>query len=98
MVRLAIRRQVCENWNDDICPNIMKRLQVISQESRSCKCLLSGEGEYEVLDGKSVLAVKLNDKTCVCNKWQLTGLPCQHAMRAILHYNDYPEKYISEWY
>ncbi|XP_021722676.1 uncharacterized protein LOC110690155 [Chenopodium quinoa] len=98
MVRMATRREACEKWRGEICPNIVRRLQVISQKSRSCKCLVSGEGEYEVLDGRSVLPVNLRAGTCVCNAWQLTGLPCKHAMRAILHSNDDPHKYVSDWY
>ncbi|XP_021760590.1 uncharacterized protein LOC110725417 [Chenopodium quinoa] len=91
--RMATRREACEKWRGDICPNIVRRLQVISEESRSCKCLVSGEGEYEVLDGRSVLPVNLRAGTCACNAWQLTGLPCKHAMRAILHSHDDPHKY-----
>lgn len=34
----------------------------------------------------------------MCNAWQLSGLPCKHAMRAILHAHDDPLIYISEWY
>lgn len=71
---------------------------MISKESRTCKCLLSGEGEFEILDGRSVLPVNVNTQTCVCNAWQLSGLPCKHAMRAILHSNQHPHKYVSEWY
>ncbi|XP_021735702.1 uncharacterized protein LOC110702307 [Chenopodium quinoa] len=98
MVRLATRWEQCESWNDDICPNIIRRLQVLSHESRTCRCLKAGDGEYEVLDGKSVLPVNLNDKTCACNVWQLSGLPCKHAMRAIIHAHEDPKKYVSEWY
>ncbi|XP_021747633.1 uncharacterized protein LOC110713496 [Chenopodium quinoa] len=96
MVRMATRREACESRRDDVCPNIMKRLQVISHESRTCKCLKSGDGEFEVLDGKSVLPVNLRGS--VCNAWQLSGLPCKHAMRAILYDNQDPRAYISEWY
>ncbi|XP_048502735.1 uncharacterized protein LOC125498550 [Beta vulgaris subsp. vulgaris] len=32
MVRLATRRQVCEEWErDDVCPNILKRIQVLKE-------------------------------------------------------------------
>lgn len=76
MVRMATRRQVCEQWDrDDICPNIIKRLQVLSSDSRTCIAYLSGDGEYEVVDGKSTLPVSLNNMTCVCGAWQLSGLP-----------------------
>ncbi|MED6174413.1 hypothetical protein PIB30_068715 [Stylosanthes scabra] len=34
-------------------------------------------GEEETLD------VNLIKHTCSCNKWQLTGMPCVHAIAAI---------------
>ncbi|XP_021768953.1 uncharacterized protein LOC110733245 [Chenopodium quinoa] len=97
-VRMATRREACENWRDDVCPNIMKRMHVISHELRTCKSLKFGDGEFEILDGRSMLPVNLREKTCVCNAWKLIRLPCKHAMRAILHSNEDPRFYISEWY
>jgi SWIM zinc finger len=84
MVRLATRRQKSADW-EKLCPNIVKRVQSLCNESRSCRAFMSNVGEYEVMEGKSVLAVSLNKHTCLCNVWQLTSIPCKHAMRAILH-------------
>ena len=45
MVRLAARRQKCENWDrKDLCPNIVKRVQVLCNESRSCRAFMSIPG------------------------------------------------------
>lgn len=53
MVRMAIRRQVCEEWDkEDLCPDIIKRLHVLSNDSRTCIAHLREKGEYEVQDGK----------------------------------------------
>ncbi|KAL2935062.1 Phosphatidylinositol 3-kinase piki-1 [Bienertia sinuspersici] len=96
MVRIAIRRQVCERW--EICPKIIKRVQKLCSESRMCRAYPSKEGEYEIVDGKSNLAVSLNNHTCQCNAWQLTGIPCKHGMRAILHAELDPHTFVREWY
>ncbi|KAL2923290.1 Protein FAR1-RELATED SEQUENCE 8 [Bienertia sinuspersici] len=99
MVRLATRRQVCEDWDrEDICPNIARRVQVLCHESRHCKAFLSDDGEFEILDGKSTLMVSLNDHTCLCGLWQLSGIPCKHGMRAILHLGLDPHKFVHNWY
>ncbi|KAL2896041.1 Protein FAR1-RELATED SEQUENCE 8 [Bienertia sinuspersici] len=99
MVRLATRRQVCEDWDrEDICPNIARRVQVLCHESRHCKALLSDDGEFEILDGKSTLMVSLNDHTCLCGLWQLSGIPCKHGMRAILHLGLDPHRFVHNWY
>ncbi|XP_010677753.1 uncharacterized protein LOC104893355 [Beta vulgaris subsp. vulgaris] len=97
MVRLASRRQICEGWeNTDICPNIVKRVQTLCQDSRTCKAYFSGQGEFEVHDGRSVLPVSLINRTYACNLWQIGGIPCKHGMRAILHAKEDPHKYWPE--
>ncbi|KAL2939596.1 putative Histone-lysine N-methyltransferase ATXR5 [Bienertia sinuspersici] len=99
MVRMATRRQMCEEWSrNDICPNIIKRIQVICHDSRTVIAYLSSEVEYETLDGKSTLAVSLNKKTCACGRWQMSGIPCKHACRAILNARLDPHSFASQWY
>ncbi|XP_057520708.1 uncharacterized protein LOC130800981 [Amaranthus tricolor] len=68
MVRLAAKRQKCEDW-ERLCPNIVKRAQVLCNESRSCRTFMSSPGEYKVVEGKSTLSVSLNQHTCLCNVW-----------------------------
>ncbi|XP_021759135.1 uncharacterized protein LOC110724045 [Chenopodium quinoa] len=76
MVRIATRRQVCETWErQDIFPNIVRRIQQLCQESRTCIPYMCGEGEYE-----------------------LTGIPCKHGIRAIIHARLDPHSFVSEWY
>lgn len=99
MVRIATRKEVCEKWErTDICPNIVKRVQKLCKDSRMCRAYPSSQGEYEILDGRSSLAVSLNSHTCQCNSWQLTGIPCKHGMRAILFAGLDPHTYVHEWY
>ncbi|XP_019106127.1 uncharacterized protein LOC109135467 [Beta vulgaris subsp. vulgaris] len=59
---------------------------------------MSSEDKFEIVDGKSTLPVSLNNHTCVCGAWQLSGLPCKHAMRAIHTMREDPHKYVSNWY
>ncbi|XP_021762538.1 uncharacterized protein LOC110727279 [Chenopodium quinoa] len=99
MVRLSTRRQRCNNWNEDEpCPNIVKRIKMLTFESRTCKAYQSDEGEYEVKDGKSMLHVSLNRKTCLCGAWQISGLPCKHAIRAILAAGLNLHQFCSTWF
>ncbi|XP_057517894.1 uncharacterized protein LOC130798818 [Amaranthus tricolor] len=39
----------------------------------TCKTYKSGDGVYEVRNGKSILLVSLVDRTCLSNAWQITG-------------------------
>ncbi|KAL2928060.1 hypothetical protein RDABS01_006451 [Bienertia sinuspersici] len=59
MVRLATRRQKCEEWTrTDLCPNIVQRVQKLCQNSRTCHSYLSSAGEFEVFEGKSYLPIQ----------------------------------------
>jgi SWIM zinc finger len=99
MVRMATRRENAEDMDDNaLCPKILKRIQALTLEARACRVFKCGGGEFEIIDGKSTLPVSLVERTCICNKWQLTGIPCKHAVRAILYAQDDPARYCSKWY
>ncbi|XP_021849008.1 uncharacterized protein [Spinacia oleracea] len=99
MVRLATRRQMCEEWTrNDVCPNIVKRVQKLCHDSRTCHSFLCSEGEFEIFEGKSYLPVSLNNQTCICGQWQISGIPCRHGMRAILDAQLDPHAFVDEWH
>ncbi|KAL2944027.1 Central glycolytic genes regulator [Bienertia sinuspersici] len=99
MVRMTTRRELCNKWDiHDICPKIVKRVQMLCTDFRTYLAYLSAPSEYEIVDGKSTLQVSLNHHTCKCNQWQLIGIPCKHGMRAILNSNLDPLKFVHEWY
>ena len=44
-------------------------------------------------------AVNLEKRTCTCNKWQITGLPCTHAINLICSYRGLElEDYVDNCY
>ncbi|XP_074265891.1 uncharacterized protein LOC141588344 [Silene latifolia] len=100
MVRYATRQHVADSWPDEgICPNIMNELKVLKKDSRTCLAYRSGRGEFEVHDGRTTkLHVSLNKRTCACGLWEINGIPCKHAIRAILSAKRDPVDYVSEWY
>lgn len=99
MVRHATRQQLAAQWPDEgICPNILHRIRVATKDSRVCQAYPSGRGAYEIHDGRSRLPVSLNDRTCACGRWQISGIPCKHAIKAILNEGKDPTAYVSEWF
>lgn len=99
MVRHATRQHVAEQWPDDgICPNVVQMLRVITKDSRVTQAYPSGRGNYEVHDGRAKLPVSLTERTCACGRWQLSGIPCKHAVKAILHEGKEPKDYVSDWF
>ncbi|KAL0661056.1 hypothetical protein Bca4012_097893 [Brassica carinata] len=37
-------------------------------------------------------------RTCTCRKWDMTGIPCRHALRVIMHMKWKSDDYVSDWY
>ena len=59
----------------------------------------SGVGKYEVscIHGDK-FTVNLDEKTCSCGKWELSGIPCPHAISALVFNQVKPEDYVHECY
>ncbi|KAH9620048.1 hypothetical protein KSS87_016890 [Heliosperma pusillum] len=99
MIRHASRQEAADSWpNEGICPNILNRLKDLTKDSRHCYSYSSGNGEFEVRDGGSFQHVNLNLRTCECGAWQISGIPCKHAIRAILDAGREPADFVSEWF
>nr|KAJ0208375.1 hypothetical protein LSAT_V11C500248030 [Lactuca sativa] len=60
--------------------------------------VLSGDQEYEVKLAHKVYAIHLERKTCCCRAWQISGIPCVHAIAAILYLNGNAEDYVVVWF
>lgn len=52
----------------------------------------------QVRQGTSTVTVDLVDKTCDCRVFQLTGIPCPHAVSAIHSSRQHPIAFVSEYY
>ncbi|WOH08245.1 hypothetical protein DCAR_0727683 [Daucus carota subsp. sativus] len=99
MVRIATRHEAAMTWKDDeLCPKIKKLLKSISKDTICCKAYMSRPGEYEIHEGKSHFPLSLNNKLCSCGAWQISGIPCRHAMRAMVHAKIDPHSVVSTWY
>ncbi|XP_057760930.1 uncharacterized protein LOC130981355 [Arachis stenosperma] len=53
---------------------------------------------YEIQSWPTNMVGDLRNHTCTCRFWQLTGMPCMHAIVAIQDKHDKrPEEYCQEW-
>eukprot|EP00256_Glycine_max_P060335 XP_014629179.1 uncharacterized protein LOC102661257 [Glycine max] len=52
---------------------------------------------YEVHMWGNKVEVNLGEWTCTCGVWQLTGMPCRHAIATITHKGGKPEDMCHEW-
>lgn len=66
----------------------------------SCECsvLWDGRQNFQVKWRGIGYCVNLEDGTCSCRVWELTGIPCLHAVSAIQHMRMNPIDFVSTYY
>ncbi|XP_074327771.1 uncharacterized protein LOC141665686 [Apium graveolens] len=85
-----IRRRRDEMLNSDLilCPKIKKTLDLS----------WDGDRKFQVKCGTKAVTVDLERGTCDCRMYDLTGIPCQHAIAAIHSRRHQPQEYVSDYY
>ncbi|KAL0299943.1 UNVERIFIED_CONTAM: hypothetical protein Sangu_3147500 [Sesamum angustifolium] len=101
MTRLQQSRDRAANrWKGKICPRIKKILQKNGDKGSSdCIPIKANDIHYEIscFDG-SRCTVDLQRHTCSCRRWDLSGIPCKHAMSTINSQRLDAEDFIVECY
>lgn len=87
-----------KNCKTDHCPRIIKKLEKFKQLRFLYTTTWSGGDQYQVLGPDGQFVVNKTKRTCSCRRWQLTGIPCSHAISCIYYNRDKPENYLHECY
>ncbi|GJV91429.1 pentatricopeptide repeat-containing protein [Tanacetum coccineum] len=87
--RMHIMRNLCDKWTVDVCPNIQKRFWHV---------IPTGGNLFEVRNGSEAFGVDEERRNCSCKLWQLSGLPCCHAIAVIFKLNRMVEDYVPDCY
>ncbi|XP_031398388.1 uncharacterized protein LOC116208951 [Punica granatum] len=98
MERIPTQRANCEKWTKDFGPRIEKKLQENLKLSRYCHVIWNGENGYEIEAWGTKFVVDIKNKSCDCRAWQLSGIPCCHAVCALLHKGVDPSEYVHSFY
>ncbi|XP_052291539.1 uncharacterized protein LOC107175862 [Citrus sinensis] len=98
MVRMLKKYQLGETWQDHLTPYARERLNQSSNEVRRIK-VFGCRGElFECCQaGYRNFLVHITDGTCECGMWQVSGVPCKHAVVDILHKGGQPENYVHHY-
>ncbi|GJW41070.1 pentatricopeptide repeat-containing protein [Tanacetum coccineum] len=96
MERMNTMRRMLDKWTDDICPNIQKRLELIKDQQRFWHVIPAGGNLFEVRNGSQAYSIDEQHRTCSCRMWQLSGLPCSHAIAVIFKLNRRAEEYVPD--
>ncbi|KAL0320080.1 UNVERIFIED_CONTAM: hypothetical protein Sradi_5269500 [Sesamum radiatum] len=97
--RLQSRRDTSVRWHGPLCPKVQKVIEKLKNDTRTCISTYAGGSKFEVRDmygGQN--AVDINMKTCSCRRRKLTGIPCVHAVSAIVSCGRIPEDYVHNCY
>jgi len=98
MNRLQKLEEEGRNWKGDFSPYAMELYNDFNIIAQCCQVQSNGDQGYEVVEGEDRHVVNLNRKKCTCRTWDLTGIPCPHAIKAYLHDKQEPLDQLSWWY
>jgi hypothetical protein len=89
MEKRYIRKKLVQIWQDGVLPQVIKDLNVISQNLKVVKITVSDDdfAEVTLLDdwnNQRRHIMNLKDSTYSCREWQVTGKPCKHVLAWIL--------------
>ncbi|KAL2898930.1 Replicase polyprotein 1a [Bienertia sinuspersici] len=96
MQRLAVKKQNMEDSTSVICPRVQLKLEKNKDEAAKCQVLPSTRTVFQVNHYLDSLTVDLEGMTCTCRRWNMTGIPCCHAMAAIFFCHKKAEDYVDE--
>ncbi|KAK2662276.1 hypothetical protein Ddye_000850 [Dipteronia dyeriana] len=78
-------KEECSSWSSVLPPRVHIKILKHSKESRTLTMIATRNMVYELIGACGVYAVKLREYNCACGSWQVSGIPCCHAMATINH-------------
>ncbi|KAL3527399.1 hypothetical protein ACH5RR_012055 [Cinchona calisaya] len=81
------------SWPKIVVPNVIEKLNKHASICRSCTMLFASGDEFQVKDNEVSHIININQRTCDCKIWNLTGIPCIHAYIVLINRRDNLENY-----
>ncbi|KAE8814794.1 hypothetical protein D1007_07794 [Hordeum vulgare] len=98
MVRWHRNRESGKTTRWRITPHYSETLEIEKERAKYCKPIQAGVNLWQVTCGQQTHAVNLELQTCGCRKWNLTGIPCNHAISAINKAKRFPKDFLSTFF
>ncbi|KAK1646972.1 hypothetical protein QYE76_064777 [Lolium multiflorum] len=98
MVKNSGTREKTERTRWEITPHYTEKLEEAKRWSRECTAKNCDVDLWQVSNSRRNCAVNLKNHTCSCRKWDITGVPCSHAVAAIMKVRQHPEDYVHEFF
>ncbi|GAA0161501.1 hypothetical protein LIER_17800 [Lithospermum erythrorhizon] len=98
ITRIQVKRAGMLRCEGKICPNIKKKVAKTALFSKGWDCQFAREERYEISNGTYKHCVRLDKRECSCGMFQLSGIPCCHAMCCIIKYRKNEDDYVHAFY
>uniref|UniRef100_A0A803PIN8 SWIM-type domain-containing protein n=1 Tax=Cannabis sativa TaxID=3483 RepID=A0A803PIN8_CANSA len=99
MCRFQKKRESVTRWNEQVGKNIRKIIEQNKKFARNCLVTRETEVIFQVdCPGTISYAVNLAEKTCCCRRYQLSEIPCGHALACICDVGHEVWNHIHDWY
>ncbi|GJX47086.1 60S ribosomal protein L34 [Tanacetum coccineum] len=98
MQRLYSMHNLATNLVDSITPSIRKEIERLKHSQRYWTVYPSGNNVFEVRKGDDSYGVNIENRTCTCKCWDLSGVPCVHSVAAFSFLKNDPILGVSDWY
>jgi hypothetical protein len=98
LMRFDSKREGGRSSSWEITPYYAEKLELMKLYARRCISSRADVGLWQVKSGEKSYEVNLDNRTCSCRKWDLTGLPCNHAVSAIYKAKGQPEDFVSDFF
>ncbi|XP_025649566.1 uncharacterized protein [Arachis hypogaea] len=100
MRRMVKHKKILSTYTGVLAPVQQRKLEDLMKDTKFWTAQWTGDNDrnvFEVQTHSKKVGVNLGRHTCTCNMWQLTGIPCVHALAAIQKRCDRPELYVHPW-
>ncbi|CAN0892831.1 hypothetical protein LINGRAHAP2_LOCUS17797 [Linum grandiflorum] len=78
------RRETSAQWTSILVPSAERSVAGALERARNYKVLRANDSEFEVISHEGQNTVDIRNRCCLCRGWQINGLPCAHAVAALL--------------
>ncbi|XP_057457783.1 uncharacterized protein LOC130748575 [Lotus japonicus] len=99
--RIVKQKQLMLRWRTALCPMIQQKLE--DSKRNSDKWFANWMGDeymslFEVSRDNEKYSVNLESRSCACRRWDLSGIPCAHAVASMWFGRRVPEDYVHSSY
>ncbi|XP_075083235.1 uncharacterized protein LOC142166987 [Nicotiana tabacum] len=86
------------SWSNDFSPQTMQLYSQYLNIENKCHVHYNGQEGYEASEDGDKHTVNMVVKRCTCRTWDLNGITCPHAIKAIQYNKMNPLTEIHRWY